>query len=66
MYLFHGAPDMLISMKKDRVRIMDSDEEVDDMDSIVHLTTVYPLESNLGSSDEEGIVEVARGSIPMT
>lgn len=38
---------------------MGSNDDDDDLDSIVHVTTVYPLESNSDTSDEEGTIEVA-------
>ena len=56
---------MLVSNKKDKVCITDSDDD-DDMDSIVHVTTVYLLESNSDSSEEERTIEVARAAILMT
>ena len=66
MYLFHGAPDMVLTVKKTNVSIMDSDTDDDNMDSIVHVVTIYPLDSGSNTSEDDGVIEMARATVPMT
>ena len=66
MYLFQGAPDVILTVKKEaRFCIRDSDTDDDDMDSVIHVITVYPLDSNSDTSEDDGVIEMARASIPM-
>ena len=63
IYLFHGAPDMILTVKKPEVCVVDGDD-ADDMDSVVHVTTIYPLDSN-SESEDDGVIEITRACVPM-
>ena len=68
MYMFNGAPDMILTVEKPRrICNMDSDTDAsdDNTDCVVEVVTLYPLESNLSSSEDDGVIEMARATIPM-
>ena len=61
----YGAPDMILTVKKPEVCVIASDYDADDdMDSIVHVTTIYPLDSN-SESEDDGLIEIAHACVPM-
>ena len=56
---------MILTVKKPEVCVIDSDYDADDdMDSIVHVTTINPLDSN-SESEDDGVIEIARACVPM-
>ena len=68
MFLFQGAPDIILSAKKKVIPISgESDQSEDDTDDmIVDVVTEYQLESNSDSCEEDKVIECARGPIPTT
>lgn len=70
MFLFHGAPDMILTAKKmSRVCVSDSNESNDgcddEIDSIIQVLTVYPLDNGSDSSEVDSVIEVADVKVPM-
>ena len=55
---------VILTVKKFKVCIMDNDPD-DDMDSVIHVITMYPLDSNSVTSEDDGVLEMACASIPM-